>query len=812
MYSDDGSALLAIDGTSTEPGSAASLFGPVLDALATQIAVLDEEGAIAFVNEAWKRIEGSRGMGPGGCKVGSNYLAACDAACGEGAEAARAMASGIRAVLAGERVEFIAEYPCSSPDEEKCHVEARVRRLSSPGRTWAVLAREDVTRYRNAEHALHASEARFHSLIDNALDVITIVDAEGVIQYESPSAERILGYPSGARLGRSYFDLIHADDLPRVISEISRTLERPERKATLEYRFRRGDGAWRIMEGTAKNLLSEPSVSGIVLNCREVTERKRAEEAQARLAAVLDWTPNFVCVADTHGRLLYTNRAMRQLIGLGAETPPDQLNLTDLHPQWVSDRLLHEAIPVAMREGVWSGETALLDSNGSEVPVLQAILAHRTPGRGIEYFSTIAHDITERKRSEEALRESDEIFRQIAENISETLWIFDLDQGKPIYVSPGYERIWGRSVESVYEDPAAFLACVAPADRQRVSRPTNVKNGRGRDEEFRIQQADGSPRWLRGRSFPIHDARGSVSRIVGLTEDITDRKRMESELRQAQRLEAIGHLAAGVAHEINTPIQYVGDNIRFLQEGFDELAELIARQQAVLAALESEPGHSELIGSFQQENRELDLEYILEEVPRAVAQSLEGVERVAEIVRAMKEFSHPGSTERMPLDLNRSIQSTLTVARSEWKYIAELVTEFDPDLPPIPCFPGEFNQALLNIIINACHAIADVVGDGTEGMGTLTIRTRRVEETVEIEIEDTGCGIPEEIRARVFDPFFTTKEVGRGTGQGLTLAHSVVVDKHGGSLHFETEAGRGTKFVIRLPLQDDRPGQNEEAA
>ncbi|HET8654550.1 MAG TPA: PAS domain S-box protein [Longimicrobiaceae bacterium] len=783
------------------------LLGPVLDALPAQIALLDAAGVIVAVNRAWRRFAVASRSGWTSCGVGSDYLAICKGVRGEDGPAACAMAEGIRAVVGGKRAEFSAAYRYTTRGEVR-HFLARVTRCESSGRARAVVTHEDVTERRQAEEALSASEARFRSLIDNALDVITIVDAEGVIRYESPSAERVVGYPAPERIGRSFFDLIHADDLPRVIAEIARTLERPERNVTLEYRFRRGDGAWRIMEGTARNLLAEPAVGGIVLNCREVTERKRAEEAQARLAAVMDWTPNFVCVADPHGRLLYANTATRRLMGLGEEGLPDQFNLTDLHPQWVSDLLLHEGIPTAVREGVWSGETALLDANGNEVPVLQAILAHRSGDRGVEYFSTISHDITERKRSEEALRESDEIFRQIAENISETLWIFDLDQGRPIYISPGYERIWDRPVESAYADPSAFLASVAPADRRRVSSPTNAKRSRGRDEEFQIQQSDGSPRWLRGRSFPIHDARGSVTRIVGLTEDITDRKRMESELRQAQRLEAIGHLAAGVAHEINTPIQYVGDNIRFLQEGFDELSQLVARHQAVLATLEAEDVRPDLVAALNQETAELDLDYLLEEVPRAVLQSLEGVERVAEIVRAMKEFSHPGSTERVPLDLNRTIQSTLTVARSEWKYVAELVTEFDPQLPPVPCFPGEFNQALLNIIINAAHAIADEVGGGTGEPGTLSVRTRRVESGVEIEVEDTGCGIPEEVRARVFDPFFTTKEVGRGTGQGLTLAHSVIVDKHGGSLHFETEVGRGTTFVIRLPLQveDSEPG------
>jgi PAS domain S-box-containing protein len=551
-----------------------------------------------------------------------------------------------------------------------------------------------------------------------------------------------------------------------------------------------------------------------------MTERKRATgetaaaapESETRmdellrsapeLIAILDQVPSLVTVVDPRGRVLYLNGAARRLIGWDAEAPLGRLALTDLHPQWVNDRLLHEGVPSATRDGVWSGQTALLDAEGCEVPAAQTLVAHKSSCGRVELISSICTDESERERSEAALRESDEIFRQIGENINEALWIFDLDQGRPVYVSPAYERIWGRPVEGVYADPSGFLAGVAPEDRQRLSSPINAKNGRGRDEEFRIDRPDGSSRWLRGRSFPIHDARGSVTRIVGLTEDVTERKRMESELRQAQRLEGIGHLAAGVAHEINTPVQYVGDNMRFLQESFDVMAGLIERYRSLLVALEDGP-QPELVEAVRCEAEEGDLVYVLEEIPRAVAQSYEGVERVAEIVRAMKEFSHPGGSERTPVEINRVIQSTLTVARNEWKYVAELVTDFDPWLPAVPCYPAELNQALLNIVINAAHAIADAAGEGRE-RGTLTIRTRGREDGVEIEVRDTGTGIPEEARPRIFDLFFTTKEVGRGTGQGLTLAHSAIVDRHGGSLRFETEEGKGTSFFIWLPLRDVR--------
>ena len=194
-----------------------------------------------------------------------------------------------------------------------------------------------------------------------------------------------------------------------------------------------------------------------------------------------------------------------------------------------------------------------------------------------------------------------------------------------------------------------------------------------------------------------------------------------------------------------------------------------------------------------------------------MAQSLDGVKRVAEIVRAMKEFSHPGAEGKTAVDLNHAIATTVTVARNEWKYVAEVETDLAPDLPPVPCLPGEINQVLLNLLVNAAHAIADVIGAQPEAKGTITLRTRQVDEWVEVRVEDTGRGIPLEIQDRIFEPFFTTKDVGKGTGQGLALAHTVVVRKHGGQIRCESTPNEGATFVVRLPLHE-APGDTEAAA
>ncbi|HYV31284.1 MAG TPA: ATP-binding protein, partial [Candidatus Binatia bacterium] len=292
----------------------------------------------------------------------------------------------------------------------------------------------------------------------------------------------------------------------------------------------------------------------------------------------------------------------------------------------------------------------------------------------------------------------------------------------------------------------------------------------------------------------------AVRRALNEAEALAQRKQAEEKLRHAQKLESIGQLAAGIAHEINTPTQYIGDNTRFVQEAFADLSKLMGQYEKLLRAAKENGVTAELVAQVESAAVEADVTYLSQEIPKAIHQTMQGVERVTKIVRAMKDFSHPGAEEKTSVDLNKAIESTITVAGHEWKYVAEMRTEFDRALPLVSCLPGEVNQVILNLIVNAAHAIADVVGSSANAKGVITVTTRQSGPWAEIRIRDTGSGIPENIRSRIFEPFFTTKGVGKGTGQGLAIARAVVVDKHGGTIAFETQPSQGTTFVIRLPI------------
>ncbi|HXK18762.1 MAG TPA: ATP-binding protein, partial [Polyangiaceae bacterium] len=304
--------------------------------------------------------------------------------------------------------------------------------------------------------------------------------------------------------------------------------------------------------------------------------------------------------------------------------------------------------------------------------------------------------------------------------------------------------------------------------------------------------------------YEIRIVRSSEDELVCIVRDVTEQRGLEERLLQSQKLGAIGQLAAGVAHEINTPMQFIGDNLHFARTAIADLLTLIGMLRATVeGAIQAPPSEGKL-AELAQAEIELDFEYTRDALPTAIERSLTGVERVTKNVRAMKSFAHPDGDRLTPTDLKGLIESTVMVATNEWKYVADVDLELDAELPPVPCIGGELNQVVLNLIVNASHAIADVVGD-SGNKGKISISAARDATHAVIRVKDTGTGIPEHARAKVFDPFFTTKEVGKGTGQGLAMAYNCVVKRHKGSIDFETELGAGTTFVIRLPLEADTP-------
>ena len=315
-----------------------------------------------------------------------------------------------------------------------------------------------------------------------------------------------------------------------------------------------------------------------------------------------------------------------------------------------------------------------------------------------------------------------------------------------------------------------------------------------------LYNLDGEYRVVGMSSFLVSDEgvhKGNL--IIGT--DLTENRALESQLVQAQKLESVGQLAAGVAHEINTPMQYLGDNLDFLEKKIGLLPPVINGLQKVLS---SDGEERELaLSNLEVATTKIKAKKFVDDLLDAITDSRDGVNHVSKIVRAMKEFAHPGQEEKMPVDINRALESTIAVSTNEWKYVAEISSNFDETSPIVLAFPVELNQALLNILVNAAHAVSDMTEGGAKGKGKITVATKLLSDAVQVSITDSGAGIPDDIKARIFDPFFTTKEVGKGTGQGLSIAHSVIVNKHGGRLLCESAPGEGATFLIQIPMESD---------
>ena len=400
----------------------------------------------------------------------------------------------------------------------------------------------------------------------------------------------------------------------------------------------------------------------------------------------------------------------------------------------------------------------------------------------------------ERRTSE--LSASREQYRALVETTQAIPWEMAPGTLRFAYVGPQATALLGHSTEEWLA--AGFLERILHAeDRAEAVARLDDASAEAADAELelRLVGASGTSVWLRALVHTTPDLEGRPIRR-GLFLDVTARHMLEAELRAAQKLESVGRLASGVAHEINTPIQFASDNVHFVKNAFDGLLAVMRSWIGVFAATPDE--RDTMISRAHAETEAADIDYLVENIPAALDSAVDGLGRVAAIVSALKQFSHPDRTEKSPTGLSSCVRNTLAIAANEYKHVADVITELG-DVPEVVCHAGEINQVLLNLIVNAAQAIADDV-TRMDRRGVIAIRTWTDGESAFVSVHDDGPGIPPSVRDKIFDPFFTTKDVGRGTGQGLAISRSIVVDKHAGDLRFETELGHGTTFVVRLPL------------
>ncbi|HEX4488975.1 MAG TPA: PAS domain S-box protein [Terriglobales bacterium] len=653
------------------------------------------------------------------------------------------------------------------------------------------------------ERALRESEQRFHSAFEHAGVGMALIKISGEFLQTNEALSNFLGRSRAELMATTLQDVSAPDDTPSCAHLLNQFREGSVRSGEFERRFLTKDGtqAWASL-AVSSLMDADNRPNCFVLQLQNITERKRAEEAlrrsEAFSRAITDNAMDLIMVVNTEHRWIYAS--------------PSHFSMLGYEPREVLERDMHEIVHPADQLAMERSTVDLLNGHGGQVLALRfrhkngnwrhleassALL--RNYSGDVEGIVVIARAVDDRILAEQKLQAAyaeTELFLQAIPSI-----LIGIDTQVKI-------KRWNLTAANTFDFKSdrvlgkSILDCGiqwrTPEMDAEVARWLQTEVTCSSDSlSFEL---DGKGRYLGLHVRRIPPQNGQEIGFILTGADITERKLLEEQLRQAQKLEAIGQLAAGIAHEINTPTQYVGDNIRFLQDAWRAMADVVAycqeiRRQAGDGGAIPPP----MLEQFDALADKADLGYHMTEIPHAIEQSLDGLQRVATIVRAIKEFSHPGWEEKKGIDLNKALESTVTVAKNEWKYVAEVSLQLDHKLPPVSCLAGEINQVLLNLVINASHAIADVVR-GTDRRGQITISTRRDGEWAEVSVGDTGGGIPKEISSRVFEPFFTTKAVGQGTGQGLALAHSVIVTRHQGKIWFESVPGTGTTFFIQLPL------------
>ena len=513
---------------------------------------------------------------------------------------------------------------------------------------------------------------------------------------------------------------------------------------------------------------------------------------------LLEAVPDAIVIADTRGRIVFVNAQAERMFGYSKlELDGGSLEML-IPPRYRKQHVTHVAAFVASPRVRQMGKNLELlgqRKDGAEFPVEISISPLHVQGETL--LISAIRDVSERKRVE---LERDAAMAATAEARAWLQALLDHAPVKIIAIDSAGNIQFINQTSGLTRDAMVVGAPwkrYVPVDQQAIIESAFQKVlATGVAQGYEVRGID-PPRLFAAHMGPIRNGAEIVG-VVIVSQDVTDRVRAEAGLAAAQRMAAVGTLAAGVAHEINTPIQFVSDSLYFLRDAAADVFGLVDQLVAVHSAVVQGVSPTESAAAAAEAIVATDLDYMREKVPAAFERCVDGLARVAAIVRSLKEFSHPSQKEMAPVDLNRAIESTLMVASSEYKYVADVVTELG-ELPFVTCHLGDINQVVLNLVVNAAHAIGEIV-KGTDQKGRITVRTWRDGDVAVITIADTGNGIPAQIRDRVFEPFFTTKEVGRGTGQGLALAWSIVHDKHGGELAFETAVGEGTTFVIRLPI------------
>jgi PAS domain S-box-containing protein len=694
----------------------------------------------------------------------------------------------------------------------------------------------DITREAAAERRAHQAQQQLSDAIESIVDAIAVYDSSDRLVI-SNSFYRMLfkGDETFLHPGTSF-----AQVLRRLLDDNVFDTEGLTRDQWFESRMalhreatgkafvnRMVDGRWILSrEYRTRD-------GGVVGVRTDITELKRREDEldglRRRYQLILDSAGEGIIGVGRAGRIIFVNRMACDLLGIESEDVIGACFHAFVQPYGRDGELYpfdQAAVRRAYRDGIaeqisndifWRFDGTPLAVDYLVAPIQEqdritgAVVVFRDASLRLRYERGIAeqqrelerlvaertaeltHEVSIRAKTEAALRASRERLKIIADSLFEAVLVIDRS-GQVSFANASARQLleWDMSDGDIEGHPLDGLMLLRRNDgfidfAHSPWLQAVIVGETFQDDDAVFTTSSGRDLTVAYACSPIKEDEAVRGAILSFR-DIQALKEAQREALHSSRLATVGQLAAGIAHEINTPIQYIGDNLQFIGTSLAKLVTVIDAARA-----DGCPG-------FEAAASMVKLPFLMGELPASVEESLDGVAQIARIVLSMKEFSHPGTTAKTLTDLNRAIESTLTVSRNTWKHVAEVETNLAPTLPPVLCLAGEMNQVFLNLVVNAAHAIED---SGKHLPGTITISTEQIDDQVEIRVADSGVGVPDTLRDRIFDPFFTTKEVGKGTGQGLAICRDVIVTKHGGRIYVDGGGDKGAVFVIRLPINSD---------
>ena len=613
----------------------------------------------------------------------------------------------------------------------------------------------------------------------------------------------------------SKISLNRSDEIGLLADSLNMIIDSQQKLAQGAANIAEGDFSTNIVERSEKDVVSQ-AFSKMVENLQKsITE---LDQERSLLQMLLDNTVDMIYFKDLESKFIRISKS--QAVRFGLEDVSDAIGKSDFdffakeHAQSAFDdeqEIIRTGNPILYKqeEEIWPNKEANW--------VVSTKLPLCDENKNIVGTFGVSRDITTKKKMEELLYAEKEILSTTLMSISEGVIATD-SEGFITYLNKRAEALTGFSSDESVDQPVHTILCILDTRSEQLHDNViqllyDIENARKQFTSYTtpiIVSKEGKKLLVNASISSIYSKKGEVVGHVIVFDDITDLQEKETQTALSQKMESIGQMASGIAHEINTPIQYVGDNLRYLQRAFTKVVDIFKIQRSQFENLKSDQNDTDEKTSGVSPVDLKKIDWYIDEVPISIEDALAGVERVRKIVLAMREFSHPSGSDKTFSDINNGIETTVTISRNEWKYVADMELQLAENLPLVSCYMDEINQVVLNMVVNAAHAIRDVVENNPEEKGKITIKTENTEESVLIYISDTGTGIPTNILDRIFDPFFTTKAVGKGTGQGLFLAHNVIVNKHDGKISVESEEGVGTTFIIEIPIGEEGEADDEE--